>query len=75
MTYKKKRLDQATHHYPSELSRGNYTLEEIADMMGLTRERVRQIEAMGLRKLRRALRLRGLDMSVLLPDNNDTDKF
>jgi hypothetical protein len=64
------------HHYPSELSRGNYTLEEIADMMGLTRERVRQIEAMALRKLRRELRRRGLDdSSLLIPDDcPDLDK-
>jgi DNA-directed RNA polymerase specialized sigma subunit len=73
MTYKKKRLDQATHHYPSELSRGNYTLEEIAEMMGLTRERVRQIEAMALRKLRRALRLRGIDADSIIP--KDIDKY
>jgi DNA-directed RNA polymerase specialized sigma subunit len=73
MTYKKKRLDQATHHYPSELSRGNFTLEEIAEMMGLTRERVRQIEAMALRKLRRALRLRGIDADSIIP--KDIDKY
>ncbi len=31
---------------------GPYTLEEIGMMMGITRERVRQIEAKALRKLR-----------------------
>jgi DNA-directed RNA polymerase sigma subunit (sigma70/sigma32) len=75
MTYKR-RLDQATHYYPTELSRGNYTLEQIAEMMGLTRERVRQIEANALRKLRRELRRRGLDdKALLLPDNNDSSKY
>jgi DNA-directed RNA polymerase sigma subunit (sigma70/sigma32) len=73
MTYKKKRFDQATHHYPSELSRGNYTLEEIADMMGCTRERVRQIEAMALRKLRKALIRRGIDADSIIP--KDIDKY
>lgn len=73
MTQNKKRLDQATHHYPSELSRGNYTLEEIAEMMGLTRERVRQIEAMALRKLRRALVRRGIDADSIIP--RDIDKY
>jgi DNA-directed RNA polymerase sigma subunit (sigma70/sigma32) len=73
MTYNKKRLDQATHHYPSELSRGNYTLEEIAEMMGLTRERVRQIEANALRKLRRALYRRGIDADSIIP--RDIDKY
>lgn len=29
-----------------------HTLEEISDVMGCTRERVRQLEAQGLRKLR-----------------------
>lgn len=71
----KRREDQEPYPVSPSLTRGNYTLEEIADMMNLTRERVRQIEANALRKLRRALRLRGLDMNVLLPDNNDTDKF
>lgn len=73
MTYNKRRLDQATHHYPSELSRGNYTLEEIAEMMGLTRERVRQIEANALRKLRRALIRRGIDADSIIP--RDIDKY
>ena len=73
MTYNKKRFDQATHHDPSELSRGNFTLEEIAEMMGLTRERVRQIEAMALRKLRRALVRRGIDADSIIP--RDIDKY
>lgn len=30
-----------------------YTLEEIAKKLGVTRERVRQIEAKGMRKIRR----------------------
>lgn len=32
-------------------NRGPYTLEEIGQMMGLTRERIRQIEQSALRKL------------------------
>lgn len=37
------------------------TLEEIADVMGITRERVRQIEVLALKKLRRELRKRGYE--------------
>lgn len=36
------------------------TLEEIADMMGITRERVRQIEQTALGKVRRELYKRGM---------------
>ena len=36
------------------------TLEEIADMMGCTRERVRQIESTALGKVRKELYKRGL---------------
>lgn len=42
------------------------TLEEIADIMGVTRERVRQIEAKALRKLRRRLALEGLTLDDLV---------
>lgn len=41
------------------------TLEAIGRRMGLTRERVRQIEAAGLRKLRALLAARGIDASDL----------
>ena len=42
------------------------TLEAIGRHLGLTRERVRQIEAAGLRKLRGLLRARGVDASDVL---------
>jgi len=42
------------------------TLESIGRRMGLTRERVRQIEASGLRKLRALLKARGVDASDVL---------
>jgi RNA polymerase primary sigma factor len=42
------------------------TLETIGRRMGLTRERVRQIEASGLRKLRALLKARGVDASDVL---------
>ncbi len=42
------------------------TLEAIGRRMGLTRERVRQIEASGLRKLRALLKARGVDASDVL---------
>lgn len=34
--------------------RGHHTLAEIASLLGVTRERVRQIESIALRKMRRA---------------------
>ena len=42
------------------------TLEELAELLGLTRERVRQIQLEALVQLRRILRRRGLSKDVLL---------
>ena len=46
------------------------TLEEVGKEYNVTRERVRQIEAKALRKLRFALRARGYDASDFEFDNN-----
>lgn len=43
------------------------TLEEVAVELGMSRERVRQIEKEALAKLRKALELRGLSFDALLP--------
>ena len=48
-------LENDEHWYDSERQRP-YTLQEIADIMGVSRERVRQIEEAGLRKMWRRLR-------------------
>lgn len=48
------------------------TLEEIADIMGVTRERVRQIEARALIKMRKRLRLRGIKPEDILGSMIDT---
>ena len=45
---------------PGPAARGPWTLEQIARELGVTRERVRQIEASALRKLRESPRSRGL---------------
>jgi len=51
--------DDNEHYYNSEEGR-NYTLEEVGNVMGVTRERVRQIEEHALRKMWRLIR--GLNM-------------
>lgn len=42
------------------------TLHEVADMLGLTRERVRKIEAKALAKIRKHLETQGIKPSDLL---------
>ena len=42
------------------------TLEEVAELLGITRERVRQIEARAFMKIRRRLRLRGINADDIL---------
>lgn len=44
------------------------TLEEIAQAMNITRERVRQIETKALRKLRFALKSKGLNPNDFFSD-------
>jgi len=55
-------------------TRNGSTLEEIADLYGCTRERIRQIEDKALKKLKRELIRRGINPQNLLPDNSITDK-
>lgn len=52
---------------PSSLH-DHLTLQEIADMMDVTRERIRQIEAKALRKLTIELRSNGLTGDYFLRD-------
>jgi len=47
-------IDGEEHTYDPEAMR-NYTLEEVGSIMGVTRERIRQIEEMALRKMWRSL--------------------
>jgi len=48
--------------------RGGMTLEEIGDIIGLTRERIRQIERIALPKLHNGLRALGVGREALKPD-------
>ena len=52
-----------------ESQRDGLTLQEIASMMDLTRERVRQIEAKALIKLRRKLQAAQLTPSDIYQDS------
>ena len=45
-----------------------HTLEMIGNTVGLTRERVRQIQLMGMQRLRQILQIEGLDFEDLLAD-------
>jgi len=45
---------------------GGCTLSEIASMMGIGRERVRQIEAKALAKLRKAMQEKGIQAQDLI---------
>tara|TARA_Y100000310_G_scaffold324189_1_gene385748 strand:- start:6903 stop:7532 length:630 start_codon:yes stop_codon:yes gene_type:complete len=47
---------------------GTHTLEEVGEIFGLTRERIRQIEAKALRKLRLPMIIRELDSTEPLQD-------
>ena len=44
------------------------TLEEIADIFGTSRERIRQIEQTAFAKIRRRLRAKGINPENILPD-------
>jgi hypothetical protein len=49
--------------------RGGITLEEVGEILNLTRERIRQVEVLGLQKLRAAYD--GLELEPLFPDDED----
>ena len=53
-----------TDRHPMRVVNDNdrlHTLEEVAQAIGVTRERARQIEAAALRKIRLSLERRGID--------------
>ncbi|SMC83019.1 sigma factor-like helix-turn-helix DNA-binding protein [Polynucleobacter kasalickyi] len=50
---------------PNTNSEANRTLEEIADMMDITRERVRQIETKALIRFRQKLASKGITKDTL----------
>jgi len=47
----------------------SYTLQEIADVVGVSRERIRQIEEQGMRKLRNKM------FTIMKEDNIDREEF
>jgi DNA-directed RNA polymerase sigma subunit (sigma70/sigma32) len=54
----KRRIDMKDHERRKSGYGVTHTLEETAEIMGITRERVRQIEKQALEKLRRRLKRR-----------------
>ena len=79
-TPKSKTMDERLREMVKESQPGReYTLEEIGDKMGVTRERIRQIEGVALRKLYRrlgkVLRDDGLDVEEIYSSvSNATQK-
>ena len=55
--------------------KGNLTLEEIAQRLGITRERARQIISNALTKLRRACRERGIDANDIPTKETTWDRL
>jgi hypothetical protein len=51
--------------------RGPQTLQTIGELLGITRERVRQIEAKALKRLRAAFAREGLDPAQLLVERQE----
>ena len=53
-------------HTRTDARQMHLTLQEVADMLDLTKERVRQIEAKALLNLRKKLQAKGIKVSDLL---------
>jgi len=56
----------ANGHTRTDARQMHLTLQEVADMLDLTKERVRQIEAKALLNLRKKLQAKGIKPSDLL---------
>ena len=56
----------ANGHTRTDARQMHLTLQEVADMLDLTKERVRQIEAKALLKLRKKLIKAGIDSKSIL---------
>jgi len=61
-------MDRARPNDRATSTQRAMTLEEIAEVFGTSRERIRQIEQNALRKLRIRLRAKGIDLKDYLPD-------
>jgi DNA-directed RNA polymerase sigma subunit (sigma70/sigma32) len=61
-------MDKARPNDRATSAQRAMTLEEIAEVFGTSRERIRQIEQSALRKLRIRLRAKGIDLKDYLPD-------
>ena len=67
---------RAKHKAPGARSEGRVaTLEECGQQLGLTRERIRQIENAALKKLRMQLEARGIDEALWFSHLADLDRL
>ena len=64
----------ATQRIMSPYNGHHMSLREVAEEMGITPERVRQIELKALKKLFSILASRGIDASLILPETFDEAK-
>jgi DNA-directed RNA polymerase sigma subunit (sigma70/sigma32) len=53
-------------HIKTSANQAHFTIQEIADMMNLPKERVRKIEAKALSKLRNKMQAKGTKLSDLI---------
>lgn len=60
---------------PRTMTYGEYTLEEVAKEIGVTRERARQIQNIALAKLRANLEAMGYTLEDIIPETSQHNSY